>query len=202
MISVKSFIKTAPKTFWIALISLLVLQFLILYSIGQPIISKTGQILLWTNDVVSNENSQQIADWYTPSHIIHGFIFFWLLFFVFKKKPLWVLALFAVIIEGVWEILENSPFIIDRYRETTIAVGYYGDSILNSICDNLWMLLGFFVASKLGWKKTLTILIIFELLTLMVIRDNLTLNVIMLLMPIDFIKLWQQGVYNLGFLGI
>lgn len=198
----KSFIKTLPKAFWISLLSLLVLQFAILYFMGQPIISKTGQILLWTNDVVSNENSQQIADWYTPSHIIHGFIFFWLLLFALKKLPLWVRALFAVIIEGAWEVLENSSFIIDRYRETTIAIGYYGDSILNSICDNLWMLFGFFVAYKLGWKKTLVILIIFELLTLLIIRDNLTLNVLMLLTPINAIKLWQQGVYNFGFLGI
>ena len=197
-----NFIKTVPKAFWISLVSLLALHFSILYYLGQPLISKTGQILLWTNDVVSNENSQQIGDWYTPSHIIHGFIFFWILFFVLKHKPLWIRALVAVIIEGAWDVLENSPFIIDRYRETTIAVGYYGDSILNSVFDNLWMLLGFFVAWKLGWKKTLAILIFFEVLTLWLIRDNLTLNVVMLLTPIESVKMWQQGTYNFGFLGM
>ena len=122
--------------------SLLVLQFAILYFMGQPIISKTGQILLWTNDVVSNENSQQIADWYTPSHIIHGFYFLLAITFALKNCH-YGYGHFAVIIEGAWEVLENSSFIIDRYRETTIAIGYYGDSILNSICDNLWMLLFF-----------------------------------------------------------
>ncbi len=197
-----NFIKTAPKAFWISLASLLALHFSILYYLGQPLISKTGRILLWTNDVVSNENSQQIGDWYTLSHIIHGFIFFWILFFVLKHKSLWIRALVAVIIEGAWEVLENSPFIIDRYRETTIAVGYYGDSILNSVFDNLWMLFGFFVAWKLGWKKTLAILIFFEVLTLWLIRDNLTLNVVMLLTPIESVKMWQQGTYNFGFLGM
>ena len=186
----------------IAIIALLlVLQGVTLYVMGQPIISKTGEIMLWTSTVNGPENSQQISDWYTFSHIIHGFVFFWFLYALARKYAsrfgaqvsVWFLAISAVILEGAWEILENSPFIIDRYREATLAVGYLGDSILNSIFDTLWMLLGFWLAYKYNWKIILGIIVIFELVALYTIRDNLTLNIIMLLYPLDAIRAWQMG---------
>ena len=136
-------------------------------------------------------NSQHIADWYTPSHVIHGFLFYLLLWLLFRRMPVRERALGAIFIEAAWEILENSPLIIDRYREATIAVGYTGDSVLNSVSDILWMLTGFLFASRVPVWVTVLTGIFFELLALFVIRDNLTLNVLMLLYPVEAIRVWQ-----------
>ncbi|MCV0428420.1 MAG: DUF2585 domain-containing protein, partial [Roseibium sp.] len=138
-------------------------------------------------------SSQHIADWYTFSHIIHGFIFYWVLWLLFRKWTVGERALGAIFIEAAWEVAENSPWIIDRYREATIAVGYTGDSVLNSVFDILWMLLGFFFAWRMPVWVTILTAIVFELLALWVIRDDLTLNVLMLLYPVEAIKVWQAG---------
>ena len=141
----------------------------------------------------SEGNSQHIADWYTFSHIIHGFIFYGLGAWWLKSQRLGVRLMAASALELAWEIAENSPAVIDRYRQATMAVGYSGDSILNSMADGGWMMLGFFAAHRMGWKATLATAVIFELFTLFMIRDNLTLNVWMLLAPTDAIRTWQAG---------
>jgi Protein of unknown function (DUF2585) len=171
----------------------------ILFAMQRPPICECGTIKLWHGAVNSSENSQHIADWYTFSHIIHGFIFYygahllWRRWQLFDGAPTrWALPI-AVVIEASWEFLENSPMIIDRYRTATLAVGYSGDSIINSLADIGWMALGFWVAAKLPWKATLALAIGFELMTLAIIRDNLTLNVLMLVHPIEAIKVWQAG---------
>ena len=147
----------------------------------------------------SAENSQQIADWYTFSHIIHGIVFyalahlFWRRWRLFDGAPAaWAFPI-AVALEASWELLENSPMIIDRYRSVTMSYGYAGDSILNSMADIGWMSLGFWLAAKLPWKASLALTIAFELMTLIVIRDNLTLNVLMLVSPVDAIRVWQAA---------
>ena len=160
---------------------------------GRPPLCPCGHLALWAGDPNSPENSQQLSDWYSLSHIIHGFLFYGLLWSILPGHlRRWALPL-AVMIEGGWELLENSPIIIDRYRTATMALGYTGDSVLNSLSDISCMMIGFALARKLPVWATIALAIIFELLTLAVIRDNLTLNILMLLWPIDAIKQWQAG---------
>jgi len=166
---------------------------LILLAMHRPPICPCGTIKLWHGVVQSSENSQHIADWYSFSHVIHGFLFYGAAHWLLSGRPAlarWALPL-AVLIEGGWEVLENSPIIINRYREVTMAFGYSGDSILNSLCDIGWMTIGFFAASRLPVKVTIATAIAFELFTLAMIRDNLTLNVLMLVWPVEAIKTWQ-----------
>jgi Protein of unknown function (DUF2585) len=169
----------------------------ILWSMGRPPICACGEIKLIHLVVQSSENSQHLSDWYTPSHIIHGFLFYGAGHLLRKKWPalfpLDVAVSLAIIAEGAWEILENSPIIIDRYREVTISWGYAGDSIVNSLADIFWMMLGFFIASRLPWKATLVIALIFEVFVGWMIRDNLALNVLMLTAPLESVKEWQAG---------
>lgn len=166
---------------------------LILHGMGRVFFCTCGRVRLWAGGVHTPDNSQQIADWYSFSHIIHGMIFFGLLWLVARRVPLLWRLLIAVVVECGWEILENSPVIIDRYRAATIAVGYTGDSILNSLSDVAMMALGFLIATKLPWRWTLGLALAMEMLTLALIRDNLTLNILMLLWPIDAVRAWQAG---------
>ena len=169
----------------------------ILFAMGRPPICACGTIKLWHGVVQSSENSQHLADWYTFSHIIHGLIFyalahlFWRRWRLFDGAPTrWALPI-AVAIEASWELLENSPLIIDRYRAVTFSFGYAGDSIVNSMADIGWMALGFWLAARLPTKVSIVTALAFELFTLAVIRDNLTLNVLMLAWPLDVIRDWQ-----------
>jgi hypothetical protein len=170
---------------------------IVLFAMGRPAICECGAIELWHGTVQSNGNSQHITDWYSPSHFTHGLIMYfaaWLLWrkwHLFGGKPArWALPI-AVLIEAAWEVTENTPIVIDRYRAVTISWGYSGDSIINSAADMGWMILGFMFASRLpAWASVATALFL-ELLTLWIIRDNLTLNVVMLFWPIEAIRQWQ-----------
>ena len=159
----------------------------------RPPICPCGTVKLWTGAVWSAENSQQVSDWYSLSHVIHGFLFYGAAWLVLPGRArLWALPL-AVLIEGSWELLENSPIIIDRYRAATAAAGYSGDSILNSMSDIGFMVVGFALARRLPVWGTIALALFFELLALVVIRDNLTLNIVMLTYPIAAIRQWQAG---------
>ncbi len=165
----------------------------VLALLGRVWVSTTGQLLWWVSDIGSPEASQQISDWYSASHFIHGLIFFGF-FWIFKRYlSLGTRLLLSTIIEAGWEILENSSFIIDKYREGTIAIGYMGDSILNSVCDIGFMVAGFFFARFVPWWVSLLFILVLEIGVAYMIRDNLFLNVLMLVYPVDAVRAWQGG---------
>jgi hypothetical protein len=182
------------RTGLLVVAGLLLAQALLLHLEGHPLICTCGAVKLWEGAVNSSGNSQHISDWYSFSHIIHGFLFYGALRLLLPNVPVGLRLALAVGVEGVWEVLENSPMIIDRYRTGTISLQYYGDSILNSVCDTLFMMLGFAMAARFPIWVVVALALAFEIGVGYAIRDNLTLNVIMLLHPFESVRQWQSGI--------
>ena len=183
-----------PQTILIVA-GIVVAQAAILLLMGREPICTCGYVKLWHGDVVSAENSQHLSDWYSPSHIIHGFIFYGLLWLLSRFVPLSFGArlVLALAIEVSWELLENTDYAINHYREATISLDYYGDSVINSVSDTLFMIAGFFLAAWLPIWLTVVIALVLELYIGYMIRDNLTFNVLMFLWPPDAVLDWQKG---------
>ena len=160
-------------------------------AMGRHPVCTCGTVDLWVGLRDSPKTSQMLADWYSLSHIVHGLIFYFLLWLLFRRSPVALRFLGALLIEAAWEVIENTPFVIDRYRETTAAIGYSGDSVINSVSDILMMALGFLAARKLPVWAAVLLVIALEVLPLFVIRDNLTLNVWNLLAPNPAVQAWQ-----------
>jgi Protein of unknown function (DUF2585) len=166
---------------------------IVLLVMGRVPICVCGTIKLWHGVVFSSENSQHVTDWYTFTHVLHGILFYALLWWL---KPGWSAGqrfVAAVAIESAWEIAENTPLIIDRYRAATISLDYYGDSVLNSLSDIAAMAVGFALAAVIPVWASVALVVVVEAGLAYAIRDNLLLNILMLVHPLDAVKAWQAA---------
>ena len=160
---------------------------------GRSLTYANGPVRLWVGDVNSDQNSQQISDPYSFTHVIHGALFYGVTYLAMGPASIGARAVVALAIESAWEVYENTDTVINRYRAATIALGYYGDSVTNSIADILCCLIGFVLARRFAWWWTVSWVVVTEIALAIAIRDNLTLNIIMLIRPIEAIKQWQLG---------
>lgn len=183
----------SSRTITVAAIAIVAAVAAIELAMGRVVMCRCGDIKLWHGVVKSAENSQHITDWYTFSHVLHGIGFYALLWVAARRTSIGARFLAAVALEGAWEVLENTPFIIDRYRSATIALDYYGDSVVNSVSDILAMMVGFWLARRLPPWASVVVVAAVEVFLVVMIRDNLTLNILMLLYPLDVVRRWQSG---------
>ena len=166
----------------------------VLLLMGQPLISESGFVKFFHAVPVSGENSQHIADWYTFSHVIHGFVFFWLINWLAPDEwPLSLKLILAIIPEIAWELFENTDWVINYYRSNTISLDYFGDSVINSVGDIVFMVAGFFLAAVLPWWTVVLLILLMEGVSLYAIRDNLFLNILMFLYPFESVVDWQAS---------
>jgi hypothetical protein len=179
--------------FVIAAALLVAAQVTMLHALGRTWIAADGVVRLWEGHPFSVRTSQELTDWYSFSHIIHGFIFYGVLTLVAPRLPLGARLLIAMGVEVSWEMAENSPFVIEAYRRQALAAGYVGDSILNSVSDTVMMCTGFLLASRLRARWIVALALCFELFTAVMIRDGLFFNILNFALPLQAVHDWQSG---------
>lgn len=185
--------RSTKKILWVSLAAVLVLvaMIVLLRFQGRSFICSCGYFAVWISDWCSSNTSQQLLDPYSLTHILHGFLFFWLMLLLFKRMPgawqFWV----ALLLESAWEVFENTSFVINKYRTETAALGYTGDTIVNSLGDLACALVGFLVARQLGLRRSLIVFVLVEVVLILWIRDSLLLQILMLIRPVEAIKFWQ-----------
>jgi hypothetical protein len=182
--------KAAP---WLVLAGVLVIAALALRIQGRLWICKCGYVAFWCGDINSSGASQHLFDPYTFTHVIHGFLFLGLVYLLWPRlEASWKIVV-AIALEALWEVIENSTIVIERYRSQTISLGYTGDTIVNTFGDLIACIVGALVARRLGAARTIALTIVIELVLLFTVRDNLLLNIIMLFYPSEAIRQWQMG---------
>lgn len=159
---------------------------------GRLWICACGRLLIWVGQVCSSDNSQHILDPYSFTHVLHGFLFFWLITWLVPRLKAGPQLSLAVAVEALWEVFENTNFIIERYRTATAALGYNGDTVVNSLGDILCCVLGFLIARRLGFRRSLIAFVALEFVLILWIRDSLLLEILMLVAPVDVIRNWQM----------
>ena len=175
----------------VAAVLVLVAMIVLLRFEGRSFICTCGRFAIWIGDWCSSNTSQQLLDPYSLTHILHGFLFFWLMLLLFRRMPgAWQVWL-ALLLESAWEVFENTSFVINKYRTETAALGYQGDTIVNSLGDLACALAGFLVARQLGLRRSLIVYVLVEVVLILWIHDSLTLQILMLVRPVEAIKLWQ-----------
>jgi hypothetical protein len=175
----------------VAVVVCAALMALLLWMEGRFWVCACGEFKIWIGDTCSSNNSQQLFDPYSFTHILHGFLLFWVVALLFRKlAPAWQLAI-ALALEAAWEVFENTPFVIDRYRAETAALGYTGDTIVNSFGDLACALVGFLIARRLGWWRSIVVFLLVEVILVIWIKDGLLLQILMLIVPVDAIKICQ-----------
>ena len=167
------------------------LMIVLLRAQGRLFICACGQFEIWTSDICSSDNSQQLLDPYSFTHVVHGFLFFYLMVLVFKQLAPSRQLLLAIALEAAWEVFENSSFVIERYRTATAALGYQGDTVVNSVGDLLCAVIGFLIARRFGIRNSLILFALVELILILWINDSFLLQILMLVRPVEAIKLWQ-----------
>ena len=164
----------------------------LLHAEGRRFLCACGYFAVWVGDWCSSTTSQQLLDPYSYTHVLHGFLFFWLIMLWFNRMPRGWQFWLALLLESVWEVFENTSFVINKYRTETAALGYQGDTIVNSLGDLTCALLGFLIARRLGVRRSLIVFVLIEVVLLLWIHDSLLLQLLMLIRPIEVIKLWQM----------
>jgi len=182
-----------PAAIWAIIAGIMALQAVVLHLLGRVWICSCGTIRLWVGDMKSAELSQQLFDWYTASHIVHGILFYALLRLLLPRMPVLARLAIAVGLEAAWEIAENSSWVIEAYRKQALAAGYTGDSILNSLSDTLAMMTGFALARLLPWKGTVVLVLALEIGVGYLVRDNLSLNILNFIHRSPAIEAWQKA---------
>src|SRR5690348_7018323 len=186
-------VASSSRVAWAVVLGIMLVQALVLHGMGRIWLCSCGTIRLWVGDIRSVEMSQQVTDWYTFSHIVHGILFYGLLRLLLPRLPVLARLAIAVGIEATWEIAENTPWVIEAYRQQALARGYVGDSILNSLSDTLSMMTGFALASLLPWRVTLALAVVLEVVVGYLVHDNLTRNVLNFIHRFPGIEAWQSA---------